>query len=267
MADLADTRVSLAGQGILAGIAASTATSGACAAYVSGVQVTVRVVTGVTVAVGATLLIARQGSTYWAIGAVPAPPAVPSTPSGADPPVVGDVSPAPKPATRTGVLTCNPVSTATFRDGSWRSDLGPVDSADTYQGRYSGSSYGQNSGYAFYGSKPNTLAGATCLGITLHAQRLNAGDYAARTPTLRLVTQTTRPGGAPTLNETTAGPSLPIGGSVAAFALPTSWGQALIDGTRGGIGMTVAADSPYIQLAGRSSWSAAWVLAIRWQKG
>jgi hypothetical protein len=96
-------------------------------------------------------------------------------------------------------------------------------------------------------------------------KRLSAGDFSARSASLRLISQTSRPGGAPTLNESTSGPSLTIGSS-STFTLPASWGQALIDGTRGGIGISVSSDSPYIHLAGRGSWSAAFTVSLSWRR-
>lgn len=274
MPDFRDTRVSLAGLGVIRARALSAATSGVCLASVGGTQVFVRVVAGLTVALGDVLLILRQQSTYWAIGVVGSAPAVPPAPPAADPtpPPPGDPSPPPKPVVTTGVLTCAPVSTATYRDGSWRSDVGPVDSADTYQGRYGGSGFGRSTGCAFYGSKPRTIAGATVTHATIHALRLSSGDYARRTPTLRLLSQATRPGGAPTLNESTSGPSLGVLNQVSpwqdnAFVIPNSWAQAMVNGTRGGIAISIGSDSPYIRFAGRGSWSAAWVLNIGWRRG
>ena len=266
MADMADLHTSFAGYGTLTGVALSASSGGACLAQVGGVQVTVRTVLGLTVATGNMLIITRRGSSYFALGVVQAAPAIPSTLDPLAVPPPSDPSPPPKPVSTTGTLTCTPVSTATYRDGSWRTDIGSVDSADTFQGRYSGSSFGQNAGYAFFGSKPHTISGATCTKIVLHARRLNSGDYAAQAPTLRLVTQKTRPGGAPTLNETTAGPSLAVNATTTSFALPNPWGQALIDGTRGGIGMVSSSDNPYIQWAGRASWSGAWVLVLSWRR-
>lgn len=268
MPDFADTRVSLAGTGVVRGIAQTAISSGACLVKVGGIVVTARAATGLTVAAGNVLLLARLASTYYVINVVPAAPTVtPATPPPADstPVDTGDAPPAPKPITRTGTLTCVPTATACYRDGSWRSDGDPTNSFDLYQGRYGGSSYGRNTGVAFYGSKPHTLSGATCTKATVKIQRLSAGDYAARSATLRLVSQTSRPGGAPTLNESTSGPSLTIGSS-STFTLPTSWGQALIDGTRGGIGISVSSDSPYIHLAGRGSWSAAFTVTLSWRR-
>lgn len=268
MADFADTRVSLAGTGIVRGVAQTGVSGGACLVTVGGITVTARVATTLTIAAGNILLLARLGSTYYVTAVVPAAPtSTPATPPPPDtpPPNTGDTPPAPKPVTRTGTLTCVPVSTACYRDGSWRSDGDPVNSFDSYQGRYGGSSFGRNTGCAFYGSKPHTLSGATVTKATVKLKRLSAGDYSARSVTLRLVSQSTRPSGAPTLNETTSGPALKIGDSTT-FTIPDSWGQAIVDGTRGGIAINVSSDDPYLHLAGRGSWSAAWTLSISWRR-
>ncbi len=268
MADFADTRVSLADTGVVRGIAQSTVSGGACLVKVGGIVVTARAASGLTIAAGNLLFLVRNASTYTVFAVVPAAPTTtPTTPPPTDttPVDTGDTPPAPKPVVRTGTLTCVPTATACYRDGSWRSDGDPTNSFDLFQGRYGGSSYGRNTGVAFFGSKPHTLSGATCTKVTVKIKRLSAGDYAARSATLRLVSQTSRPGGAPTLNETTSGPSLTIGSSTT-FTLPIGWGQALIDGTRGGIGINVGSDDPYIQLAGRGSWSAAFTIAISWRR-
>lgn len=253
-------------------IAGAAVASGAVPAYVHGVQITVRAVGGLSgVAAGTPLLVQKVGSTWWAIAAVPAAPSVP--PTNSVPPAVdiGDPPPAPKPVTTTGALVVSPVATSSWRDGGWRTDIGSSTSADTYQGRYSGSGYGASTGFAFYGAKPHTISGATCTAATVRLRRLSSGDFGKRAPTLRLVSQATRPGSFPTLNETTTGPALGVQGQVspsdATFALPTAWGQALIDGTRGGLAIAISGDTPYIRLAGRSSWSAAWVLTIYWRRG
>ncbi|AVV46471.1 hypothetical protein PYK79_41585 [Streptomyces sp. ID05-04B] len=269
MGDFADTRVSLTGQGTLVAIAQTAGSGGACLANVAGLQVTVRIVAGLSVAAGNVLLILRRGSTYWAIATLGAAPVVAPSPPSPDtaPPSTGDPAPAPKPDITTGVLTCPPVATATYRDGSWRSDGDPVSGFDTYQGRYAGSSFGRMTGCAFYGTKPRSLSGATVTKATLKARRLSGGDFAARTPTLRLVSQSTRPSGAPTLNETTAGPSLAVNATTTSFTIPTAWAQAMVDGTRGGLAISIGSDTPYIHLAGRGSWSAAWTLTIYWRRG
>jgi hypothetical protein len=264
------SRVSLAGQGTLTGVATTAGSGGACLADVSGLSVTVRIVNGLTVAAGSPLLIVRKGSTYWAIaviGGAPAVPPSPPTPPEETPPSKGDPAPAPKPTVTTGTLTCTPVATATYRGTSWRSDGDPVNSFDLYQGRYAGSSFGRMTGCAFYGSKPRSIAGATVTRATIRARRLSGGDFAARTPTLRLVSQSTRPSGAPTLNESTSGPALAVGATTNSFVIPNSWAQAMVDGTRGGLAIHVNSDSPYIRFAGRGSWSAAWTLTISWRRG
>ncbi|WP_326804969.1 hypothetical protein OIE49_29740 [Streptomyces sp. NBC_01788] len=275
MADWADTRVSLAGEGTLVALAVTASANGACLADVAGIRVTVRVPPNLTISPEQNILILRRGSVYWAIAVLTAAPAVPPPPPpppvNDTPPVDrGDPAPAPKPVTTTGTLVCPPVATSSWRDGKWRTDIGSSTSADTFQGRYGGSGYGRNTGCAFYGSKPRSIAGATVTKATVRLRRLTSGDYARRSPTLRLVSQATRPSGAPSLNETTAGPALGVINQVSpwesTFQLPTSWGQAMVDGSRGGLAITVASDDPYIRLAGRDSWSAAWTLTLYWRR-
>lgn len=247
---------------------AITAQSGDTVQVVStGVVSTVRVVAGLTVAYGDIVVVTRHGSSRWVTAVIQSGGAVDGG-TATDPGNTGsDAPPAPKPTTRTGTLTCAAVSTATYRDGHWRTDLkGAVDSADTYQGRWYTSGYGRNSGFAFYGTKPQSIKGATVTKVTLHAKRLGGGSFSKQAPTLRLVTEKTRPSGYPTLHESSTGPSLAVNHSTSSFALPTSWGQALVDGTRGGIGVVISSDSPYIHWAGRHSWSAAWTLVISWRR-
>ncbi|MDX3126767.1 hypothetical protein, partial [Streptomyces scabiei] len=83
MPDLRDLKASLARSGPLIGYADSTVTSGACTASVGGIPTTVRVVSGLAVAVGDTLLLHRVGSTYVAAAILAAAPAVPPPPTDA----------------------------------------------------------------------------------------------------------------------------------------------------------------------------------------
>lgn len=270
MTDDALSKVSTTGLGTIVGVAASASASNAVLADVNGIRVTARVATGLTIAAGNILLIARFRSVYFVHAVVPAAPTADATPPAPDDSVpvknTGDAPPDPKPSVTTGTLVCHPVATSTWRDGKWRTDIGSSTSADTFQGRYSGSGYGRNTGFAFYGSKPRSLSGATVTRATLRLRRLSAGDSAGRTPTLRLVTQSTRPGGFPTLNETASGPSLAVGATTTSFAIPNSWAQAMVDGSRGGLAISIGSDTPYIRLAGKASWSAAWTLTISWRR-
>jgi len=252
MADLADVKLSLAGLGAVTGTATTTVTAGQCTCTVGGINVVVNVARDLVVAVGDVLLIVRQGSARWAVARLftAAPPAP------LEPP---DLPPPPKPTTVTGTLVVAPVATATHRDGSWRTDTD-----DVLQGVYG--TRGNNTGAAFYGSKPRSLAGATVTSASIRVRRDRAGVFAAQTSTLRLVTQATKPSGAPTLTSSTTGPSLAVGATNNAFTIPTSWGQQMVDGTAGGLAVYDADGSPYLRFAGRGSWSAAWTLTIKWRE-
>jgi hypothetical protein len=252
MPDFADSYVSTAGLGTLTGTAQSTVSSGQATVLIGDTVVIVDVVRDLTLAVGDVVLIARQGSRMWATARLYT--AAPSVP-------VNDTAPPPKPVTISGRLVVAPVYTGSFRGGSWRTD-----DLDVFQGRFGGSSFGRNTGAVFYGGAPRSLAGSTVTHASIRVKRLEAGVYGSQTATLWLVTQSTKPAGAPTRTSSTTGPSLAINATNNAFTIPDSWAQAMVNGTSGGLAVHVDADSPYMQFAGKASWSSAWTLTISWTK-
>ncbi|MDW3849650.1 hypothetical protein NMK34_23840 [Micromonospora sp. BRA006-A] len=233
-------------------VTATSAKSGSTVtAVVNGVSTTVQVARDLTVAAGDVLLVERVGAQWFAYARVFA--SAPTAPPNDDPPP-------PKPTITTGTLIVAPVETRSWRPSyGWRSD-----NTDVYQGEYGG--WGNHTGAVFYGRKPRSLAGATVTKATIKVKRLSAGTYAAQSTTLRLVTQATRPGGAPTLGSTTAGPSIAVG-SQTTFTIPDAWAQAMVDGTAGGLAVYDSSGSPYVRFAGRGSWSPAFTLAISWRRG
>lgn len=249
MTDLAPLRTSLAGLGALTGTAASTVTAGQATITVGGISVTANVVQGLTLAVGDIALVTRQGSMWWVINKLfTAAPTDPGAP----------IPPSPKPTTRTGALVCNPVETRSYRGGSWRTDTD-----DVLQGVYAG--YPNNTGCAFYGSKPRSLSGATVTSATIKVKRIKGGAFSAQTSTLRLMTERTKPSGGPTLTSSTSGPSLKVNASTT-FTIPTSWAQNMVDGTAGGLAVYDSNGSPYIRYAGRGSYAGSFTLTIRWSR-
>lgn len=271
MADAADSKLSLAPLGTQIGFALTTVSSGACTCMVAGIPVAVRTVSGLTVAVGDSLLIMRHGSQRFAIQKLAAPPPVPPPP----PPPVDAAAPVPaapvqdsavvaKPSTTNGVLVVPAVQTATFRGAGWRTDLGPVNAADPIQGA-GWQPQGPNTGFAFYGTKAQSLTGATVTKATVRLTRVAVG-MPPDIPTFRLVTQTLRPAGAATLNETQTGPSMAYDETLV-YTLPTAWGQAIVDGGRGGIAIdSGGAPLPLMQFAGIGTSSSAWTLTLNWRR-
>lgn len=231
---------------------ATTAKSGStCSAVVNGTATTVQVARDLTVASGDVLVVAQIGSQWFALGRVFA-----AAPTAVD----NDPAPEPKPVVTTGTLVIAPVETRSWRPSyGWRTD-----NTDVYQGEYGG--WGNHTGSIFYGRKPRSLAGATVTKATIRVRRLSAGAYAPQATTLRLLTEATRPSGAPSLGASTAGPSLGVG-DTATFTLPDSWAQQLVDGTAGGLAFYDGGGSPYVRFAGRGSWSPAFTLAISWRRG
>lgn len=267
MAQFEDIYTNTSGQGTEIGQVVSTPADNACAVRIGGFVTTVRIIGGATIALDDIVLIIRHGSTRFIISTVePAPAASADPDAGAVTPPPSEESPDPDPDVREGSLIIAPVSTATYRDGKWRTDLeAPVDSSDVLQGRWT-TTYGINTGCAFYGDKPSTLIGATITSGYLRVRRIAAGVYGDQTATLWLITEKTRPSGAPTLSNPITGPTLPINTTMEAFPLPAAWVQSITDGTHGGIAVYVAGSSPYMKFAGRNTFSTAFYLTANWYR-
>lgn len=252
MADFADARVAVTGQCTVGTVASTIAADKTVLVTMGGINVTCRANRDITAAIGDRVLVLHDGQTRWVLMRVFA-----GAPVQAD--EDKDPVPPPKPTLVKGSTTFSPVETRSYRTTyGWRND-----NSDIYQGAYGG--YGNHTGCAFYGKGPASLKGSTVLSATIKARRLSAGDYAARTTTLRLVTQKTRPGGAPTLTSSATGPRLAVGGS-GTFSVPAGWAQAIVDGTSGGLAIYDSSGSPYVRLAGKGSYSAAFSLTIKWQR-
>lgn len=219
-------------------------------ATVNGIDTQVQVARDLPVAAGDVLGVMKVRSQWFAIGrfftVAPAPADV-------------QAPPPPKPTVVTGKLVVTPVFTGSYRDGKWRTDT-----SDLVQGSYGGS--GNSTGSAFYGSKPRSLSGATVTDCWINVRRGSGGAYSAQASTLRLTSQSTKPAGAPTLGSTNAGPSIPTNTTLSRFDIPTSWGQAIVDGTSGGISVFDSSGSPYVRFTGRSDYSAAFTLTLVWRR-
>lgn len=252
MSDLANVRRDWSGQGALTGTATAAPTGTTVPVNVGGDVATCQVLRGVTIAAGDVVLVIRQGSARWVVGRLfaAAPPATAD-----DPP---DPAPVTKPVTRTGSTVIRPVSTGSYRSGAWRTDTD-----DVIQGVVAG--FGENVGAAFYGKKPAALAGVTVTRASIRVRRIRGGIIAAQATTLRLVTQKFRPAGAPTRTLSTAGPIIKVGATFP-FTIPTSWAQAMVDGTAGGLALDASGPTPYVRTAGRSTYAPAWTLTIDWTR-
>lgn len=217
---------------------------------VNGTVTTVQCARDLTVAAGDPLMISRYGSLWVAVGRMYA--SAPTTP-------LNEETPDPNQPTTSGTLVVGPVETRSYRNGAWRTDNSQV-----YQGQYGGG--GNHTGVAFYGSAPRSLAGATVTGARINVRRQSGGFFAAQATTMRLVTQATRPAGAPTLGASTGGPSLAVNGESIGFAVPTAWAQSMVDGTAGGLGFFVAGGTPYVVFSGTGAWSPAFTMTIDWTR-
>lgn len=218
---------------------------------IGGVVTTVDVARDLSVAAGDQVLMEKVGDRIIAIQRLGA-----STPTA---PVDPPASIPSKPVTTTGSKSISPVQTISRQGSRWRNDNDNV-----YQGEYGGQ--GLHVGCAFYGSRFSSLSGATVTKATVKLKRRNAGGItAAQDTTFWLLSEKNKPSGAPTRGSSTDGPNLRWG-EYDTFTLPTSWGQALVDGTSGGLAIYEADGSPYVILAGKGEYSASFTVTINWTR-
>jgi hypothetical protein len=232
--------------------ATSASAAAACTARVNGVELPISLARDLTVASGDVLLVHKVVDRY--VGCCRLFTAAPT-------PDADQLYEQPDPNTALvqGQTVIMPVFTGTYRDGVWLTST-----SDTMQGAYGG--FGNATGVAVYGPKPATLVGATVLQATVRLARGQGGLTTAAATTLRLVTETAQPPGAPTLTSSTAGPTLEPGESLEAFELPVAWGQALADGTAGGLALFDADGDPFARFDGRGTDPTAWMLTVDWER-
>lgn len=236
---------------IILGVATTTKTGSTVPAVVNGTTVTVQVARDLVVGAGDVIVLTKFGAQWCAIARQFA--SAPASP-------INQPGPVPNPPSVSGKLTVGPVETRSYRNSAWRTDNTTV-----YQGQYGGG--GNHQGCVFYGAAPRSLAGATVLDASIVVRREQGGIFAAQSTTMRLMTNATRPGGAPTLTSSTAGPSLAVGAAnTGGFGVPISWVQAMVDGTAGGLAFFVAGAAPYVRFSGLGDWGPAFTLTIAWQR-
>lgn len=231
------------------GTATSTKSAGVASVLINGVTVQIQVARDLTIAIGDVLLINKYGSQWVAVQRLY---------TGAPGATLNPIVPPVNPPTTSGRLTLSAVETRSYRNSAWRTD-----DTDVRQGQYGGN--GNHTGCAFYGSGPRSLAGATVTSAYVLVRRGDGGVFAAQTSTMRLVTQTTRPAGAPTLGASAAGPILAVN-TQTQFTIPTAWAQSMVDGTAGGLGFFVAGATPWIVFAGIGTYPPAFTLNINWTR-
>lgn len=252
MTDGAVNRVSLSGVPSGYGIAQGAKSSGLLTVRVNGEDIVMQAARDVTFASGDPVIFVRVGSQWAAVCRV-------GTAAAAAPAETPAAPPKPKPTVVYGSKTFTPVETRSRQGSKWRTD-----NDDVYQGQYGGN--GNHVGAAFYGNGPRSLAGTTVLSAYCKVRRKSGGGItAAQDTTLRLVTERTRPSGAPTLTSTTDGPNLKWGASTT-FTVPTAWAQSMVDGTAGGLAIYESDGSPYVILDGRGDYGASFSLTINWRR-
>jgi hypothetical protein len=251
--DSAANRVSLAGVPSTIAIAQGAKSSGLLSVAVAGQVISVQAARDVTFSnLDRVILVKADG--IWVAVARLDTGATQDTTQTNPPPVK------PKPTVTTGSKTFTPVETRSYQGSKWRTDNDNV-----YQGEYGGQ--GNHVGCAFYGSGPRSLAGATVTKATVKLRRASKGGItAAQDTTFWLLSNKTRPSGAPSRGSTTDGPNLRWGASTT-FTIPTSWAQSMVDGSAGGLAIFESDGSPYVILDGRGSYGASFAMTVYWRRG
>jgi hypothetical protein len=250
MTDSAQVRSDLTSAVSIIGTATAAKSGSTVTAIVNGITTTIQIARDLVVASGDVLLINKYGSQWVAVQRLfTAAPAATLNPG----------VPAVNPPTTSGYILVSPNETRSFRNGAWRTD-----DTDVRQGQYGGN--GNHTGAVFYGTAPRSLSGATVTSATITVRRASGGAFGASATTMRLMTQATRPSGAPTLGATTAGPSIPVGTTLGAFAIPTSWAQNFVDATAGGIAFFAAGATPWVVFTGLGTYSPSFTLRINWTR-
>lgn len=251
MSDPAALFLTLRGVPSGTGYARGAASAGLVTVAVNGTDTVMHAARGVTFAAGDRVAFIRVAQIWVALCTL-------GTAAAADQPDA-PLPPVPRPPMVYGSKTFLPVETRSRQGSRWRTD-----NSDVYQGQYAGN--GNHIGCAFYGNGPRSLAGVEVLSANIKVRRRAAGGAASsQDTTLRLVTQKTRPSGAPTLTSTTDGPNLRWGQGTT-FAVPTAWAQELVDGTAGGLAIYEAGGSPYVILDGKARYGSSFALSIAWRR-
>lgn len=218
--------------GTIAALSGTTAVVNAGGRSFHGVPV----ITGTPeVGSGVTLLWGETGAVALVAAATPAAP--PPQAGGGDAPPVGG-----------GVVTIHAaaIDCGTARAGQWRSDGQARTRA--YQGWYAGADRRPNSGFWFFGGQ---LRGeGTCTSCTMRLVRADTAGQSAPVPIrISLHTAETRPGTPPTLGPVVSTPAL-ARGETGIVDLGAGVGQALLNGTYAGVGISSTSSSDYACLLG-----------------
>lgn len=225
-----------------------------------GTTIKCRAGRGVTTAAGDIVLVFRSGHELVVVERFHA-----AAPTG-ESDDLNDYPPNPWNSIQAGSTVVHPVETRSYRDDlGWRSDTD-----DVFQGNWGGHNH---AGCAFYGSKAVALIGGEVLGASIKVKRDPGSSWSTHEPTtLKRITNRTLTHamvrgkiGPDFVSGTIDGPRLSASES-RNFTIPISWGQALVDGTAGGLAIHTNSNDPKARLEGRHSWGPAFTLMLTWRR-
>ena len=191
-----------------------------------------------------------------------------STPTQPSPVPVSAMPPLPSapPATPIHDLVARPDTVTTAIGASWATTSDQATAAE--QGHLAGTASAGACGFFFYGSPFAGASGRTCLAASVHLRRTAAiGAATAIVPHLQLHAGTVQAGTPPALvGSSTAGPAM-LPGAETDVALPTVWGQQLLDGTAAGLALVYAGTADYARWDGIVALAAAGQITLTIQEG
>lgn len=215
---------------------------------------------GQTLAIGDVVFATRMDATGWLVLGKRAE-AITSPPFATSWTLPWTVKAAPSGAA-SGTLTVDAASA-----GGWRPDTTPAWWTDQpSQGYYAYPSQVYQGAW-FYGSSAfSSIAGRSCTSLTLRVSRPSVGGISgAVTLYVRLHRNATKPASAPSWHSIAAKAYAgPAWGGTTTITLPTSWGQALIDGTARGVGLYYSGSSQYAKLNNLATDSQCGRLTLGW---
>jgi hypothetical protein len=161
----------------------------------------------------------------------------------------------------------NPLVVAPNNIQSWRTKVnswtGEDESNRAAQGSYTTRGYYE--GCYFYGNAFTSLAGRTCTGLTIRLHRRGSGGIAgAERIWLAPHTHASQPTSSPYFAASAQNVGTLAWNASDTFTLPTSWGQALIDGRYKGFGHLYLGTADYAIMHGLDTDSLSGQLSLSW---
>lgn len=236
---------------------AATATDGSATVILDGVPVPARCLDGAALVVGSAVLVDRVDGLLTVVGQVRT--SNPTT-------VPVDLEVALPYAVSATPAVANPLVVTMADAASWRDSLGWA-TTDVRQGAYSQAyaQFGYYRGVWLPGSgKYAALRGRRCTGFRVRIHRSSGIGAGSMRLWLAMHAHATRPSSSPVWVTDAVATSYLADGSVTTVALSAAWGQMLLDGTAGGVGLLYSGLTDYSAAVSLASDSRSGEIELDW---